>query len=155
MLEHSNMGFNGIQNEGNQRAAFCSAFLERPFCGGLGPGRGRGEGRPFEGCYNWLGPPQPQYPGGSTERRVCLEGTRKDSTASGASPWTAAAHGAGTHRTYYSTTGRSSSADVRSSILRARLMIRSCRLTLRSGVKETTEPRAHFNRHNRTHWRHQ
>jgi hypothetical protein len=41
----------------------------------------------------------PQYPGGSTERRVCLEGTRKDSTASGARPWTAAAHAAGTHRT--------------------------------------------------------
>jgi hypothetical protein len=43
----------------------------------------------------------PQYPGGSTERRVYLEGTRKDSTASGASPWTAAAHAAGTHRTHY------------------------------------------------------
>jgi hypothetical protein len=43
----------------------------------------------------------PQYPGGSTEQRRCLEGTRKESTASGASSWTAAAHGAGTHRTPY------------------------------------------------------
>jgi hypothetical protein len=43
MLEHSNLGFNGIPNEANQRAAFCSAVLERPFLGGLGPGRGRGE----------------------------------------------------------------------------------------------------------------
>ena len=43
----------------------------------------------------------PRYPGGSAERRVCLEGTKKDSTASGASSWTAAAHEAGTHRTHY------------------------------------------------------
>jgi hypothetical protein len=30
-------------------------------------------------------PAPPQYPGSSTDRRVCLEGTRKNSTASGAS----------------------------------------------------------------------
>jgi hypothetical protein len=43
----------------------------------------------------------PPYPGGSAERRACLEGTKKDSTASGVSSWTAAAHEAGTHRTPY------------------------------------------------------
>jgi hypothetical protein len=52
-------------------------------------------------CGNPPPAPPPQYPGSSTERRVCLEGTRKDSTGSGASPWTAAAHAAGTHRTHY------------------------------------------------------
>ena len=41
----------------------------------------------------------PRYPGGSADRRVCLEDTKKDSTASGARSWTAAAHEAGTHRT--------------------------------------------------------
>jgi hypothetical protein len=40
-------------------------------------------------------------PGGSTDRRGCLEDTKKDSTASGARSWTAAAHEAGTHRTPY------------------------------------------------------
>ena len=43
----------------------------------------------------------PRYPGGSADRRVCLEDTKKDSTASGARSWTAAAHEAGTHRTPY------------------------------------------------------
>jgi hypothetical protein len=38
-------------------------------------------------------PPAPsQYPAGSAERRICLEGTRKDSTASGANSRSTAAH---------------------------------------------------------------
>jgi hypothetical protein len=37
--------FNGLQNEANHRAAFCSAFLERdPFVAGLGRAGGEGRG---------------------------------------------------------------------------------------------------------------
>ena len=44
----------------------------------------------------------PRYPGGSADRRVCLEDTKKDSTASGASSWTAADGGPTTQLAPYS-----------------------------------------------------